>query len=362
MGESNGFGLHVDFARRELVRSLHLAPSGLGGLQMLQPLPREIGRGSVELTTLGSGIGYGRYCCEDVTEEVHSRMELRADQVKFTFHLSSEPGEVGIEGLRNPIVLSRSDSYILGPSVIGTQTVRPGMVSRELSLFADSTVVDSCFADQGESLPRSLKQCLTHPASEPYFFPGRATAAMGQALRQMLTCGLRGGIARLYLEAKVLEIIALRLAQLGNGECRRRRLTLMLRDVELLEEARHILLNRCQDPPSISELAACVGLNRTKLKAGFKELFGTTVFGFVRSQRLDKALELLRDGACNVTEAAQSVGYSSLSAFSLAFQAEFGFTPGSIRGWYSGGGTGPEGRRQTAGTRRGGARRPGPLR
>jgi AraC-like DNA-binding protein len=32
-----------------------------------------------------------------------------------------------------------------------------------------------------------------------------------------------------------------------------------------------------------------VHINEQKLKNGFKELFGTTVFGFVRQQRLEKA-------------------------------------------------------------------------
>ena len=75
-----------------------------------------------------------------------------------------------------------------------------------------------------------------------------------------------------------------------------------------------------------------MGLNRTKLKVGFKERFGTIVFGFVRQQRMQRALLLLCDGECNVYEAALAVGYNSVSAFAAAFRAAFGFSPRLVRG------------------------------
>lgn len=99
------------------------------------------------------------------------------------------------------------------------------------------------------------------------------------------------------------------------------------RDRELLHEARAILADRYTDPPTISHLARTVAMNRTKLKAGFKKLFGTTTFGFVRALPMREAFDLLRDGTCNVTEAANRAGYNSPGAFTSVFKAEYGFAP-----------------------------------
>ena len=324
---TTGFSMHIDLAGRELARRVDLSPAGLESLRVVQPLPAEVGRGSVELTTLGHGVGYLSFYCEAAEDEVHLLTEATHDRLVLHFHLSRDPAEAGIEGIRRPITLSRGDSHILGPSVIGRQTVRPATVTHEICLLGDSSVVDSCFADLQLPLPAALKRGFTQPNGEPFFLSGHTTAAMGLALRQMLTCGLRGGFARLYLEAKVIEIIAMRLSQASDRESEPGRVALNSRDVALLEEARHILLKRCNEPPTISELARLVGLNRTKLKAGFRMLFGTTVFGLLKSHRMQLALELMQESICNVTEAAQTVGYNSPGAFAEAFKAEFGFPP-----------------------------------
>ena len=86
---------------------------------------------------------------------------------------------------------------------------------------------------------------------------------MSLALRQMLTCNLHGGVARLYLEAKVMEITALRLAEWGDEHDARRHLRLMRSDIDRLEQARHILVSCYEDPPTITELSQIVGLNRS---------------------------------------------------------------------------------------------------
>ena len=59
-------------------------------------------------------------------------------------------------------------------------------------------------------------------------------------------------------------------------------------DVKSIHEAKNILLKTLDHPPSLIHLARKAGINHYKLKIGFKEVFGTTVFGFVRQQRLEK--------------------------------------------------------------------------
>ncbi len=58
---------------------------------------------------------------------------------------------------------------------------------------------------------------------------------------------------------------------------------------------------------------------------------GKTLSQKLREIRIDRAAGLLRDGSCNVTEAAFEVGYNSLSHFTKAFVAEKGTRPSDWR-------------------------------
>lgn len=103
-------------------------------------------------------------------------------------------------------------------------------------------------------------------------------------------------------------------------------------DDERLERAREILLSRLDAPPTIAALSRLAGINEVKLKRGFRERFGSTVFGYLRAARMERAYALLRGGALSVTEVAQQVGYTNPSKFTAAFRAHFGERPSHVRG------------------------------
>lgn len=101
-------------------------------------------------------------------------------------------------------------------------------------------------------------------------------------------------------------------------------------DLERVRHARRLLLGRMANPPSVPDLARLVGLNELKLKAGFHKLWGTTVYGLLRRERLDEARRFLVAGRGNVGEAAFRVGYTNTSHFAEAFKKEFGTAPGAV--------------------------------
>ena len=101
-------------------------------------------------------------------------------------------------------------------------------------------------------------------------------------------------------------------------------------ELDRVREARSVLVDRMADPPNLGELAREVGLNELKLKAGFHKLWGTTVFGLLRRERMQAARALLSRDECNVSEAAFRVGYTNISHFARAFRAEFGVAPSSL--------------------------------
>jgi len=94
-----------------------------------------------------------------------------------------------------------------------------------------------------------------------------------------------------------------------------------------LHQAREILLYQLENPPSLLELAAMVGVSVRTLKRGFPELFGKTVFGYLTDRRMEWAEKLLQQGNLSVTEVANLVGYSNPGHFAAAFKRRFCVTP-----------------------------------
>ncbi len=109
-----------------------------------------------------------------------------------------------------------------------------------------------------------------------------------------------------------------------------RQVELSAADCSKLRQAKQIMERNMVDPPTLIELARMIGMNDYKLKAGFKELFGTTVFGYLREYRLEQAMLLLQNGGSNVNETACAVGYSNPSYFAEAFREKFGVNPGVL--------------------------------
>jgi AraC family transcriptional activator of pyochelin receptor len=83
-------------------------------------------------------------------------------------------------------------------------------------------------------------------------------------------------------------------------------------------------------PPSLTKLADVAGTNTFKLKNGFKELFGTTVFGYLNEVKLVQAKDMLLSGI-QIKEVADILGYSSVQHFGTAFRKKFNTSPGKLK-------------------------------
>ena len=98
-------------------------------------------------------------------------------------------------------------------------------------------------------------------------------------------------------------------------------------DRDKIINARDILLKHIGEPITIKELSRKVAINECYLKKGFKEIFGTTIFDFYQSQRMEHAKYLLYEKGLSVTDVSLMLGYSSISHFSTAFKKHTGLKP-----------------------------------
>jgi AraC-like DNA-binding protein len=94
-----------------------------------------------------------------------------------------------------------------------------------------------------------------------------------------------------------------------------------------LRRAKDIIISKMAEPPSLQELADEVGLSLKKLKEGFKQIYGDTVFSFLVEHKMEFARKMLEAGDSNVNEVGLKVGYSTSSHFIAAFKKKYGTTP-----------------------------------
>jgi len=97
--------------------------------------------------------------------------------------------------------------------------------------------------------------------------------------------------------------------------------------LHVAKKAKEYLLKSCVTPPSIQELAHLCGTNESKLKKVFKQVYNTTIYGYIQKLRLEKANLLLKDKLLNIGEIAKKVGYKHQGHFSKLFFENYGVYP-----------------------------------
>lgn len=135
---------------------------------------------------------------------------------------------------------------------------------------------------------------------------------------------------RIYLEGKLLEIIAIALFQIKQKKVGYKT-QFSHYDIDALHRSREILENSFKNPPSIAELSKIVHLNEFKLKQGYKHLFEQTPYQTVLAKRLIYGKKMLEEGNLNITEISKKVGYKNIQNFTLAFVKYFGIKPKQLK-------------------------------
>lgn len=136
-------------------------------------------------------------------------------------------------------------------------------------------------------------------------------------------------INRIFLEAKILELLSLQLEHLNRKQAAPK--SFSQDDVQRLHQAKALIEANIKSPCSLIELARKTGLNDFKLKKGFKTLFGNTVFGYLADIRMETAYQLLQQGQ-SVHDVAENIGYKNAHHFTAAFKKKYHLLPSNILG------------------------------
>lgn len=194
-------------------------------------------------------------------------------------------------------------------------------------IATSANTIDNLPNQEGELFGEMLNQ-LVNPADHyvegPSFY---MTPEMQTIVDSIFNIQYEGKTKMMFFRSQITALISHFFGQMASLETKKIKST----EREKLAQAKVILSQNLDNPPSLSELAKQIGLNTFKLKKEFKELFGVPVFKYLQNERLTLAHKLIRSQHATVQEAAWHVGYDSLSSFSNAFEKKFGYRPSQIK-------------------------------
>jgi AraC-like DNA-binding protein len=160
--------------------------------------------------------------------------------------------------------------------------------------------------------------------------PINVSSTMQRIVSDILNCPLDGCLKKLIIEGKVLELIALNLGYFV-ADTKTRALNVNKRDHDTFHAIRNHLDRTFMDDHSLKSIGKSFGVNEFKLKSGFREMYGTTIFDYIHDRKMEHARELLLDSGYYVNEVSRKVGYKNPNHFSTAFKKKFGVSPARLR-------------------------------
>lgn len=133
-----------------------------------------------------------------------------------------------------------------------------------------------------------------------------------------------------YLRVKTLELL-LFLSNICDDDLKYEESYFNHTKVHKIKEIRDFIVNDITKHYTIEELSKKFKISPTSMKECFKGVYGTSIYAYLRTYRLQSAQEMLMNSSMSVSEIGVRVGYSNPNKFMAAFKQEYGITPMSFR-------------------------------
>lgn len=198
-----------------------------------------------------------------------------------------------------------------------------GSKSWIISILISIKKFHTLFSSDSEMIPFLSKDNL----EKKYYTEESISPSMAIVLNQIFHYNQNSSIKTLYLKGKSYELLSLFFNTNEDPNAEHCPFLSDEENVLKIKKAKEIIIKNMAEPPSLQALADEVGISLKKLKAGFKEIYGETVFNFLFDYKMEFARKLLDTGSYNVNEVGSKIGYSTSSHFIAAFKKKFGTTP-----------------------------------
>lgn len=274
-------------------------------------------------------------CLIDIPAEEEFEIDFQANEFLLGFGVTLECGLTFIY-YKNGCELFRrnktSNSLILSKSgnITGKIIKQKGQPARAVSISFDKNLPYIMFRNELQHI--RLKYRPFFNDDEAIYEEGYpAPPTLLAAANAMLSCQYPSPKKELFLRSKVLEMFHYVVSEYFLNDFTNKGTTVLQPgEADKIRDIKDYLVEHLDMPPNIHKLARMSGLNASKLKAGFKEIFGTTIYGFIHLEKMAKAKLMLENGGHSVSDVAWDVGYTNVSHFIRAFKKSYEITPGQL--------------------------------
>ncbi|MHC5202328.1 helix-turn-helix domain-containing protein [Myroides sp. LJL119] len=183
------------------------------------------------------------------------------------------------------------------------------------------------YLDPGNKLDHNFLQAISQQRFTSFVsrnYP--ISAKMLSLIKQIITCNRQGIFKKLYLKAKITQLLLLQLEQFNES----RILNLSSSQAKKVIKVKEFIDSNLDSKATLRQLATMVGSNEYTLKKVFKQQYDTTVFQYWNQKKMNKAKELLQSNTSNINEVAFLVGYQNPRHFSTAFKNYYGYSPSEL--------------------------------
>ena len=157
-------------------------------------------------------------------------------------------------------------------------------------------------------------------------------SSIAVVLSQILQLKIHESMKALYLKGKVYELLSLYFNRQEDPSLEQCPFLVDEENIRKIRKAKSIIIERMSEPPSLESLSSEIGLSLKKLKEGFKQIYGDTVYSYLLDHKMEEARRMLASQKYNVNEVGLKLGYSTASHFIAAFKKKFGTTPKKFLG------------------------------
>jgi AraC-like DNA-binding protein len=150
--------------------------------------------------------------------------------------------------------------------------------------------------------------------------------------RQIRDCQATGVSQHIYLESKVLEVLSL-VTHYYEKTQNRKHIPVKVDkgDIRALERTVALLKKDLSAYPSIPELAKVAQMSAARFQMAFRQIYGTTVYEYLKEMRMNQALLLLENSDFSIQVIASMVGYKNAGHFAGIFKKTYGVSPKKYR-------------------------------
>ena len=283
---------------------------------------KNIAVGITEETKVEDGFYIFKFQNETSDKQIVER-EVDVSFIQFHFNVKGESKFLFNNG-RYELPLAEEKSLILyNPQLNLPLNLVLGLKSWLISLVISIKKFHALFSEEANY----ISFLSTENKDKKYYKDSPISPSMAIALNQVMNFNLTPTIKNLYFKAKAYELLSLYFNRAEDANIEQCPFLSDEENILKIRRAKDIVIARMAEPPSLQELSDEINLSLKKLKEGFKQIYGDSVYSFLFDYKMEYARKLLDSGEYNVNEVGLKVGYSTASHFIAAFKKKFGTTP-----------------------------------